>query len=73
MILTLWLLTYHVRFGAGDAGGAKHSAIKGPPCSNPALSTLTVGTPSGTTATITITNKYIYFRYIVIFYTLLMY
>lgn len=51
-LLTLWSLTYHVRLGAGDAGGVTHSAIKGPPCSRPALSTVTVGTPSGTTVTI---------------------
>lgn len=47
--LTRWSLTYQVRLGAGAAGGALHSAINGPPRSRPALSTVTIGTPSGTT------------------------
>lgn len=50
--LTRWSLTYQVKLGAGAAGGALHSAINGPPLSNPPLSTFTSGTPSGTTATI---------------------
>lgn len=50
-ILTRWSLTYHVRLAAGKEGGEWQAAIRGPPCSNPARSTVTTGTPSGTTAT----------------------
>lgn len=36
---------------AGDEDGEWHFAISGLPCSRPVLSTVTIGTPTGTTVT----------------------
>ncbi|KAF7271628.1 hypothetical protein GWI33_015515, partial [Rhynchophorus ferrugineus] len=46
-------LTKNVMLAAGCDGGAWQVAIRGLPCSKPLLSTVTRGTPTGTT----ITNK----------------